>query len=178
MRGLCAWVEGVSRRGEREAWKGIPGGHYLRVLFKFQVSYSPLTDLNMLEDVPFLMYKSRRAEELIVVEGLLDALLIDQIGIKPVVAIGKSGLSTRQMDALCEYGTRHCIICLGSPKNRKRATTDAAELIRARGLSVSVLPLEDTYSDIDEFIRSNDLNLFRKLLAKPVSFEEWAAKNK
>lgn len=143
-----------------------------------QEAYSSFTDMSVLEDVPFLMYKSRRAEELVIVEGLFDALLLDQIAIKPVVAIGKSGLSTGQIDALCECGTRRCIVCLGSSVRQKRATIDAIENISARGLGVSVLPLEDTYSDIDEFIRSNDLNRFRKLLAHPQDAKTWAEGNR
>lgn len=142
-----------------------------------QEAYSPLTDLGVLKDIPFLMYRSRHAEELIVLEGLLDALLIDRIGIKPVIAIGKDGLTRNQTDVLCEYGIRHCIICLGSTGRRKRATIDAAQCMMERGIKVSVLPLDDAYSDIDEFIRSNDLNRFRKLLEKPVAFEEWAEQN-
>ena len=143
-----------------------------------QEAYSPLTDMSVLEDVPFLMYRSRGAEELIVVAGLLDALLIDRIAIKPVVAIGKSGLSTHQMDALCTYGIRHCIICLGSSAQQKKATHDAIESLRTRGIGVSVMPLQDIYSDIDEFIRSNDLNRFRELLAHPQDAESWEEENR
>ena len=143
-----------------------------------QDAYSPLTDMRVLKDVPFLMYRSRGAEELIVVAGLLDALLIDRIAIKPVVAIGKSGLSIHQLDALCEYGIRHCIICLGSSARQKKATHEAIKSISGRGIGVSVMPLEDSYSDIDEFIRSNDLNLFRKLLANPQDAKIWAEENR
>jgi len=141
-------------------------------------AYSPLTDMSVLEDVPFLMYRSRGAEELIVVAGLLDALLIDRIAIKPVVAIGKSGLSTHQLDALSTYGIRHCIVCLGSSAQQIKATHDAIASISARGIGVSVLPLEDSYSDIDEFIRLNDLNLFRKLLAHPQDAKAWTEENR
>lgn len=143
-----------------------------------QEAYAPLTDMSMLEDVPFLMYRSRGAEELIVVAGLLDALLIDRIAIKPVVGIGKSGLSTYHLNALCTYGIQHCIICLGSSARQKRATHEAIESVSARGIGVSVMPLEDSFSDIDEFIRSNDLNRFRKLLAHPQDAKTWAEENR
>jgi DNA primase len=129
-------------------------------------AYMPLTDISPLKDVPFLMYRSRAAQKLIVVEGLFDALLIDQIAIKPVVSIGKSGLSKGQMDTLSACGTQHVILCLGSSERQRKATDEASDLIRSKGIGVSVLPLDNKYSDLDEFIRSTSLSDFKRLLKK------------
>jgi len=148
------------------------------IALKGQEAYSPLTDMTALLDVPFLMYKAREAKEVVIVAGLLDALLLDRIGIKPAVAIGRSGLNTHQLDALCAYGIGHCTLCLGSSAQQKKATLDAIESISARGLGVSVLPLEDEYSDIDEFIRSNDLNRFRERIAQPQDATLWAKEHR
>ncbi len=139
-----------------------------------EAAYRPLTDLSALRDVPFLMYKARMKDELMIVEGLLDTLLIDQIGTRPVIGIGKSGLSPEQLNTIASYGTKHCILCLGGSERQQRYTRDAAGLIRDQGLGVSVLPLKAKYSDIDEFIRSHDVNEFRKLVKKPVSLEQWS----
>jgi DNA primase len=131
-----------------------------------QDAYMPLTDISLLKDVPFLIYKSRGARELIVVEGLFDALLVDQIAIKPVAAIGKSGLSQGQMDTLSDHGIQHIILCLGSGDRQKKVTDEAVDLISSRGIGVSVLPLDNKYSDLDEFIRSTSLSDFKRLLKK------------
>lgn len=136
-------------------------------------AYRPLTDIATLEDVPFLMYRSRGADEVILVEGLFDALLIDQIAVKPVIAIGKGGLTRGMLDTIVSYGTKHCILALGTSEIQKKATIDAAGLVQSGGLGVSVLPIEEKYSDMDEFIRSTSIKHFKKLLAKAQSIQEW-----
>ncbi len=140
-----------------------------------QGAYRPLTDLSMLKDVPFLMYRARRREQVIVVEGLLDALLVDRIGIKPAVAIGKEGLRAGQADTIQAYGIKRCLLCLGNRHDKKRQTLKAARLLESRGIDVAVLPLPDEYEDLDCFIRSTDLHDFRKLLKKPLSINDWSS---
>ncbi|HHO76914.1 MAG TPA: hypothetical protein ENN05_10870 [Deltaproteobacteria bacterium] len=140
-------------------------------------AYIPLTDVTALSDVPYLMYKSRAKDEVILVEGFFDALLMDQIAEKPVVSIGKGGLSRGMLDTLVSYGTKHCILALGSSDIQKKATIDAAEIIHSTGIGVSVLPIEGKYSDMDEFIRSTSIKHFKKLLGKAHSFQEWKNMN-
>lgn len=129
-------------------------------------AYRGLTDLSMLKDTPFLMYKARRQEELIMVGGLFDALLVDQIGIRKAVAIGRSGLSRGQIDTVAACGVKRCILCLGNGPGRERQISEAKELIGSRGLEAAVLPLPDAYEDLDQFIRLTDLHEFKKLLKK------------
>jgi len=129
-------------------------------------AYRALTDLALLRDAPFLLYKYRGSEELLVVEGLLDALLADRIGFKPVAGIGKSGLSEGQCDAIASYGTRTCILCLGSSREKKELMLKSADLIESRGMQAVFLPLQEQYEDLDHFIRSTELSDFRRLLKK------------
>lgn len=138
-------------------------------------AYRRLTDLSPLLGTPFLIYKARGREELIIVEGLLDALLVDQIGIKPAAAIGRSGLTPGQLDAIEACGIRRCILALGSGPEKRQRTLQAAGLIRSRGLEAVVLPIPDEYEDLDRFIRSTDLHDFKKLLKKPQSLEQWSS---
>lgn len=137
-------------------------------------AYRGLTDLSLLTDTPFLMYKARRKEELIIVEGLFDALLVDQIGFKQAVAIGRSGLSSGQMGTIASCKVRRCILCLGNGPGRVHRTMKAAELIESRELEAVVLPLPDAYEDLDQFIRLTDLHEFKKLLKKTVSLDQWS----
>ncbi len=137
-------------------------------------AYRPLTDLSVLKDVPFLMYRARKQEQVIVAEGLLDALLVDQIGIKPAVAIGKEGLSEGQADALSAYGVKQCLLCLGNGSQKGQKTIEAARILESRGIDAAVLPLPHQYDDLDCFIRSTDLHDFKRLLKKPVCMGEWS----
>lgn len=140
-----------------------------------QGAYTPLTDISMLKDIPFLMYRARRQEQVIVVEGLLDALLVDQIGFKPAVAIGKKGLSAGQADTIRAYGVQRCLLCLGNGNNKIRFTLEAAQMLQSRGIHADVLPLPDEFDDLDRFIRSTDLPDFKKLLKNPVRVSDWSS---
>ena len=161
----------------RDACGRLMGLYGRDITLSGEDAYRPLTDIAALKDVPFLMYRSRGAEELILVEGLFDALLIDQIALKPVVATGKGGLSRGMLDTIVSCGTKECILAYGSGEMQKKATIDAAELILSRGLGVSVLPIEKKYSDMDEFIRSTSLSQYKKLLARAQGIQEWKEKN-
>jgi DNA primase len=136
-------------------------------------AYRELTDMSLLRDAPFLLYRYRGAKELLIVEGFLDSLLVDRIGLKPVVGIGKSGLSAGRCDAIAAYGTRRCILCLGSGREKRELMLDAARLIESRGMEAAFLPLEERYQDLDHFIRATELKDFRKLLKKTLSLEEF-----
>ncbi len=136
-------------------------------------AYRALTGLSLLRDAPFLLYKHRGSEELLVVEGLLDALLVDRIGLKPVAGIGKSGLSAGQCDTIASYGTGRCILCLGSGIDRKEQMLQAADLVESRGMQAAFLPLGEEYEDLDHFIRATELKDFRRLLKKTCGREEF-----
>ncbi|HON38037.1 MAG: CHC2 zinc finger domain-containing protein [Desulfomonilia bacterium] len=136
-------------------------------------AYRALTDLSILRDSPFLLYKHRGSEDLLVVEGFLDALLVDRIGLIPVAGVGKSGLSAGQCDTIASYGTRRCILCLGSGRERKDLMLKSADLVESRGMQAAFLPLGDEYEDLDHFIRATELKDFRKLLKKTCTREEY-----
>lgn len=142
-----------------------------------QAAYRPLTDLSTLEDVPFLMNRAVAHEEIIIVEGLLDALLVDRIGFKPAVAIGKEGLSTGMLETIASYGIKRCLLCLGNGAGKNELTLEAAKLLRSRGIEAAVLAMREEYQDLDHFIRSTDLHDLRKLIKKPVSINDYSAGN-
>jgi DNA primase len=141
-------------------------------------AYAPLTDMKMLSDVPFNMYRSRRRSEIIVVEGYFDALLLDQIRLKPVIAIGKGGLTEGFIKAAAAYGARHFTLALGNGAQRTKATLASIELIREKGFGVSVLPIPRRYEDLDQYIRLTCLDHFKALMDKEMSADQWMAKRK
>jgi DNA primase len=138
-------------------------------------SYYLLTDFSCLDDIPFLMYRSRGQEEVIVVEGLFDALLLDQARLKPVIGIGAGGVKAGQIETAAFLGTRHFILALGSSERQIDATSAAISLIKKLELTASVLPIPTDYNDLDEFIRKNCLDHFKTLLKRAESSENWLA---
>jgi len=139
-------------------------------------AYRPLTDLKPLADTPFLLYRSRGQAEVIVVEGIFDALLLDQVRLKPVMGVGSGGLSDAGIEAAAACGTRHFVLALGNGVRRRHATLEAIGRIRAKGLDVSVLPIPRRYSDLDAYIRGTCLDHFRSLLKKAIEAEQWIEK--
>ena len=139
-------------------------------------AYRQLTDMEPLADIPFNMYRSRGQAEVIVVEGFLDALLLDQLRLKPAIGIGSGGFTEGQIETAVSFGARHFILALGNGKRRKEATLSAINRIRGKGLGVSVLPIPRRYKDLDEYIRGTCLDRFRKLLTKTMSPDQWIAK--
>ncbi len=138
--------------------------------------YSPLTDLSVLGDTPFNLYRSRGQTEVIVVEGLFDALLLDQVRLKPVISIGGGGLTRGQVEAAEAFGARHFLLALGNGSRRGKATRSAIGLIREKGLQASVLPIPAKYPDLDRYIRGTCLDHFKALLKKRMDAEDWLAK--
>lgn len=136
-------------------------------------AYKPLTDLSALYDVPFLLYKHRGVEELLVVEGFLDALLVDQIGYRPVVGVGREGLSAGQCETLARYGTRRCVLCFGGGRPKRELMLASARRVEDLGMEAIFLPLDEQYEDLDHFIRATELHDFRKLLKRTQTRKEF-----
>ena len=136
-------------------------------------SYKPLTNNEPLQDVPFLMYRSRGQSDVIVVEGLFDAMLLDQVRLKPVIGIGARGLTGDQIDTAHYYGTRHFILAFGNGSRQKELTRDAIKQIHERSLTASILPIPPEYKDLDEFIRMTCLDHFKVLLKKGIDADKW-----
>jgi hypothetical protein len=140
------------------------------------VSYSLLTELSCLNDIPFLMYRSQAQEEVIIVGGFFDALLLDQARLKPVIGIGTEGrVKAGHIKTAAFFGTKHFILALGSSEQQIDATRAAIILINKMELTASILPIPADYKDLDEFIRMNCLDHFKTLLKKAESSENWLA---
>ena len=112
---------------------------------------------------------------MILVEGLLDSLLLDQLRLKPVMGIGAGGLSEGMLRTATDSGSRHFILALGNGDRRRSHTISAIKLAIDAGLAVSVLPIPPRYKDIDEFIRQTCLDHYRALLKKAIPGREWLA---
>jgi DNA primase len=138
-------------------------------------SYHALTNPALMEHIPFLIHRARRQDTILVVEGMFDALLLDQIRLKPAIGIGAGGFSREKIEAAACFGAHHFILALGNGRQRQESTRSAIEALREMGLKASVLPLPGKYRDLDAFIRMTCLDHFGALLRKMVPAETWLA---
>jgi len=127
-------------------------------------AYRPLVSMDGLEDTPFLLDRARNREEVVLVEGMFDAMLIDRLETVPAIAIGTSGLNENHILAAMACGVKRFIIALGNGPAQERASADAYTLVRSKGLDAATLTIPGDSKDLDEYIRSTSLHDFRKLL--------------
>lgn len=132
-------------------------------------AYRPLTTMERLQDTPLLIHKARGGPDMVVVEGFLDALLADAIGIRGVIGVGHAGLTPGLLDTLVRYGARRIVLALNTPA----ATTAALALIRACGLEAAVVQRPEEFADTDAYIRGTCIHKFGQLVEKAVPAEEW-----
>lgn len=137
-------------------------------------AYRPLTDMKRLQQVPFLMHRARGCTRIVVVQGFLDALLANQIGIKGVVGVGQKGLTSDYLATAARYGAGCFLLALDSVD----ATAKAIGLVHAAGLEARVVNRPGKYPDTDAYIRDNCINKFGKLLEKTITAEEWLSRHK
>lgn len=161
----------------RDASGRLMGLMYKDIVTRGPESYVSLSVMEGLDDVPFLLYRSRGQHDVIVVEGIFDALLLDQLRLKPVMGIGSSGLSEGMLRTAIDYGCRHLILALGNGDRQKSCTISAIKLIQDHGMAVSVLSVPLQYKDIDEFIRRTCLDHYKALLKKAIPGDKWLEAN-
>ena len=136
-------------------------------------AYRPLTDMTRLRHVPFLMHRARGYARIVVVQGFLDALLADRIGITGVVGVGRSGLTPDLLATTVRYGARKFLLSLDTVQ----ATFQAIDRIEAAGCEAEVVDRPERYPDTDAYIRDNCINKFGKLLEKTIPAKEWLSRN-
>ena len=135
-------------------------------------AYRPLTDPSRLRDVPFLMHHARGSVQVVVVQGFLDALLAERIGIKGVIGVGISGLTPDLLATTIRYGARRFLLSLDSDDT----TIQAIERIHAAGCEAAVVSRPEKYPDTDAYIRDVCINKFGKLLERTVPGGEWLSR--
>jgi DNA primase catalytic core len=101
--------------------------------------------------------------DLIVVEGLLDALYAKALGLDNVVALGGTSLNGTQIKAARRYGAEKLTLCLDQDQAGEDATSKAIEAISKSGeeIKVYVASLPEGFKDPDELIRSKGIEAFR-----------------
>lgn len=118
--------------------------------------------------------RHRRAETVVLVEGVLDALYGTAQGF-PVVATGGTSLSSGQIKLLQDNGTAEVLLFLDNDKPGQEATARIIEQLRGTLLRAYVVPVVEDYKDLDQLLRDGKREFFQKWLNYAKSGASWLA---
>ena len=119
--------------------------------------------------------RHRRAEAVVLVEGVLDALYGTAQGFS-VVATGGTSLSSAQVKLLQDNGTKEVLLFLDSDKPGQGATARIIETLRGTLLRTYVVPPVEGYKDLDQLLRAGGKPTFQSLLKQAESGSWWLAR--
>ncbi|MGI6778645.1 MAG: DNA primase [Acetivibrionales bacterium] len=118
--------------------------------------------------------KNSDAKELIIVEGYMDVISLQQSGITNAVATLGTALTESQGRLLMKY-SEEVIISYDTDKAGQAATTRGLDLLSSIGCNVKVLIIPDG-KDPDEYIRNNGVNEYQKLIKSSMPLVEYKIK--
>lgn len=107
--------------------------------------------------------KNSGEDYLILVEGYMDVIQLHQHGINTAIATLGTALTPEQARIIKRHKTE-VIIAYDSDEAGQKATQRAIELLNEEGLRVRVLTMAGS-KDPDEYIKTNGVGAFRKLIA-------------
>ena len=121
-------------------------------------------------DVALKNEEGRR--DLVLVEGVLDAVSLHRLGFRSVAAIGGAGreLSAKRWESLAAWGVRAVTLVLDNDEPGRTGTLAALENV-SKGSNVPVVYVVDPaelapHKDPDELVRKKGLGAFRSVLSK------------
>ena len=117
----------------------------------------------------------RGSPEIIVVEGVMDALLLNYKGLKSV-SLGGKNLSADQLKALETVGTKELLLALDMDQPGQNATEKMLQDLKTSRLRAYVVSLPEGYKDADELIRALGVEVFQKALETAERSPSWMAK--
>ncbi|MCK9428920.1 MAG: toprim domain-containing protein [Candidatus Omnitrophica bacterium] len=116
-----------------------------------------------------------------IVEGYLDAIYLDQCGLKNVVALGSTAFTEQHVDLLARYNVKHICLTLDGDEGGKKGTKLALERITAYQIfkSIKIIELPEGY-DPDSYVREYGLDALKKLAHPDIALSpfSWSLKEK
>ena len=112
---------------------------------------------------------------LFIVEGYLDAIFLDQMGLPNVAALGSTILTEQHVDMLMRKGVKNVILCLDADEGGMSGTKLAVERLSAYKAfkSIRIMELPDG-KDPDTYVRENSLKDFIKLSSPDIALSPFA----
>lgn len=114
----------------------------------------------------------RGAKDLVFVEGLLDALHAQALGVENVVALGGTSLNVNQVKIAQRSGAEKITLCLDNDNAGIKATRRVIETIRetAPEIDLYVASLPQTIKDPDELIAKDGIEAFKMAIKQADSW--------
>ena len=129
-------------------------------------------------DYFFNFNESKKEETLIIVEGIIDALILTQRGIRGAVACGGNYPTESQINNALKYGkVKKIILCLDNDDAGIKGTQRAIELLKGKDKDINIYVANtDPYKDPDELIKSKSIEDYKEVLKRAESWVKWTAK--
>lgn len=116
--------------------------------------------LGMKKHIPFNIDKVIGKQNLIIVEGLFDAITPFVKGVNGVIAVGGSNLTQEQLTIIISKGSKNVLIAFDNDAAGIKATEKAIKMINDKGLNAYVIDLQEC-KDPDEFIMQKGVEEFK-----------------
>lgn len=131
-------------------------------------------------DALFNLRALKGKKDLVIVEGVLDALLCSARGIENVVALGGKDLSEAQLETAVKYGAKKISLCLDREEKTIPDILKAIELIQREQpeLKIYVAQLPEGVKDPDELIRKEGAEAFKKVIDEAIPYFEYQLQQK
>ncbi len=117
----------------------------------------------------------RGSSQIILVEGVLDALYLYHKGFK-VVAVGGTTLSKDQQRIIEAAGTKELLLAMDMDDPGQKATEAIIRNLQTSSLRAYVISLPDGCKDPDELVRKKGAAAFQGALDKAERWPKWLAK--
>lgn len=123
----------------------------------------------------FNLKHPRNNKDLIIVEGLFDALHAEVYGIENVAALGGASLNSGQADLIKKYRYESVTLCLDNDLTGKESAQKVIdEILKAdSNLKIYVATLPAGVKDPDEFIRKDGIDAFAEVIKNADSWYEY-----
>mgnify|MGYP001331219099 CR=1 FL=1 len=155
-----------------------PGGKIrgisARTITDAQPKYLYSTGLSK-ADLLFNLRAIRGKKDLVIVEGILDALLCSARGIENIVALGGKDLTKAQLETAVKYGAQKITLCLDNEEKTILNTLKAIDLIQREQLELKIFvaQLPEGVKDPDELIRNEGAGAFKKVIAEAIPYYKY-----
>lgn len=135
---------------------------------------SPESDIYKKRETLYGLNLIRRAKEVIICEGYMDAIALHNAGFTGAVAPLGTALTEEQINKLCRY-TDTLYLCFDNDLAGKKATARAIQRISDTLMftirCIDISPVKDP----DEFIKQYGADAFRERIDAALSVKEWVS---
>ncbi len=118
---------------------------------------------------------ARGSEQIILLEGVLDALYLNHKGFKSV-AVGGVSLSATQLQALQLAGCKELLLAMDMDEPGQRATEKLIKSLTGSSLRAYVISLPEDFKDADELIRERGAEAFQEAIKQVERWPSWLAR--